>query len=212
MFVFYEPGASDGSPQPCSGLEFKRAVHGAQTPENKITYPEGVGRSVKTEDGLRVMAHYLNTTGEDIEAKIRVVFRVVPEGTVEHQAGALFLNNLAVYVEPNSAGSATKTCSVPYDVELINVVSHMHMHGTHFVATTSDGQTLYETNNWDEPQANVFDPPLSIKAGTEITFSCQYQNPTGSTLTFGDSAQTNEMCILSGTYFPAPDGDTIGCF
>jgi hypothetical protein len=123
----------------------------------------------------------------------------------------MFFNNLAIYVGPNSPGSAKKTCGVPYDVQLINVVSHMHMFGTNFLATTSDGQKLYETTDWDEPQPTVFDPPLTIKAGTQITYECKYQNTTSGILTFGDSAKTNEMCILSGTYFPAPNGDTISC-
>jgi hypothetical protein len=211
MFVFYEPGASDGPVVDCSGLEFKRAVHAAQVPQAKITYPPGVGRVVDTSDGLRVAAHYLNTSGAVIDAKITVVFKVVPQGTVEHQAGALFFNNLAIWVQPNSTATISDTCTLSQDIKLINVVSHMHQYSTHFIATTSNGQKLYETSDWDEPESALFDPPLELSAGTQITYSCEYKNTTSTPLTFGESAKFNEMCILSGTYFPAPGGAAIGC-
>jgi hypothetical protein len=211
MFVFYEPGASDGPVVPCSGLEFKPAVHGAQTPQSKIVYPPGVGRVVDSGNGLRVSAHYLNTGSTTIDAKLTVVFKVVPEGTIEHQAGAMFFNNLAIWVQPNSTATISDTCTLSKDIQLINVVSHMHQYSTHFIATTSGGQKLYETTDWDEPQSNVFDPPLLLEAGTQITYSCEYNNTTSTPLTFGESAKFNEMCILSGTYFPAPNGAAIGC-
>jgi hypothetical protein len=211
MFVFYEPGASDGEVKDCSGLEFKRPLHLAQTPQQATSYPAGVGRVVTTDDGLRVSAHYLNTGTATIEAQISVVFKVVPQGTVEHQAGALFFNNLAIYVPPNSPGQAQKSCSLPYDVKLVSVVSHMHQYATSFVATASSGETIYETTDWDEPVPAVFEPPLPLAGGTQITFTCSYQNTTSSALTFGDSAKENEMCILAGVYYPAPDGAGIDC-
>jgi hypothetical protein len=211
MFVFYEPGAVDGPVKDCSGLEFKRPLHLAQSPQQKSSYPPGVGRVVSGADGLRVSAHYLNTGTSTIEAQISVVFKVVPKAAVVHQAGALFFNNLAIYVAPNGPGQATKTCTLPYDAKLINAVSHMHQYATSFVATASSGETIYETTDWDEPVPKLFEPPLALAAGTQITFTCSYQNNTGSALTFGDSAKHNEMCILAGAYYPAPDGAGIEC-
>lgn len=211
MFVFYEPGATDGAVHDCSGLEFQRYVHTAQTPQAKVSYPPGVGRLVRANEGFRVMAHYLNTTGAAIDAEITVVFKVVPAGSMQHQAGSIFLNKLGIYVPPNSPGTATASCNLPHDIQLINVASHMHQYAKHFVATASSGEKLYETTDWDEPEPTVYDPPLALAGGTKITWTCQYENTTGSALTFGDSAKTNEMCILSGTFFPAPDGDGINC-
>ena len=38
---------------------------------------------------------------------------------------------------------------------------------------------------------------------TPITWDCTYFNNTGAALTFGDSAQTNAMCIYLAQYYPA---------
>jgi hypothetical protein len=87
----------------------------------------------------------------------------------------------------------------------------MHRYGVHFKAETDTGQLVYEGTDWDEPEPAHFDPPLHIPAGSKITYTCDYDNTSNQMLTFGDSALTNEMCILSGTYFPAPDGASIIC-
>lgn len=34
--------------------------------------------------------------------------------------------------------------------------------------------------------------------------TCDYDNETDQTLTFGESAATNEMCIFVGAYYPPP--------
>jgi hypothetical protein len=45
--------------------------------------------------------------------------------------------------------------------------------------------------------------PMQMKANTAITWQCLYTNPTSMAMTFGDSAQTNVMCIYIGQYYPA---------
>lgn len=211
MFVFYEEGATDGPVHDCNGLEYKRTLHVAQTPQVLTKYPTGVGRHVEASSGLKVLAHYLNTGTQPLSAKITVVFQVSPAGTVQSQAAALFYNNMDVSVPPMAAGTAQKTCTLPWDVKLIDAVSHMHKWGVKFEAKTAAGTVIYAGTEWAEPQVKVFEPPLELPKGTDITFTCSYQNTTNGTLTFGESAAANEMCILNGTYFPAPNGKSIIC-
>jgi hypothetical protein len=77
----------------------------------------------------------------------------------------------------------------------------MHKQGVHFVAKTNTGVTLYDGTEWAEPLPKGFDPAVPLKAGTQITWSCTYNNATGQTLTFGESALTNEMCIFPGEFY-----------
>lgn len=211
MFVFYEKAAQDGPLEDCSGLEYQRTLHVAQTPQQLTRYPAGVGRFVSAASGLRVLAHYVNTGDKPISAKITVVFQVAPAGTVAQWAGALFFNNLDVSVPPLQAGKATKTCTIPYDIKLMDVVSHMHQWGVDFEAKTDKGVSIYQGTSWEEPEVKAYDPPLELPSGTQITYTCNYQNSSSKTLTFGDSALVNEMCILSGTFFPTPNGQSIVC-
>jgi hypothetical protein len=60
--------------------------------------------------------------------------------------------------------------------------------------------------NWAEPQPRHYpgDPPITLHAG-----SCDMTSETDDTITFGNSAETNEMCVMHGMYWPRmtdPDG------
>jgi hypothetical protein len=211
MFAFYREGAQNGSVESCSGLEFDRALHTAQTPSNAFDYPPGVAAQLFASEGIRIAAHYLNTTGSDLTARVTTVLYLAKPGSVTQHAAQVFFNNLQILVPPNSPGSAQMTCTLPKDIQLFAVTSHMHQFGTHFLAKTGDGTPIFETETWDDPEFKVFDPPLALSQGETIDFLCEYDNPTSKTLIFGEKAEENEMCILSGRYFPAPDGATLGC-
>jgi hypothetical protein len=85
----------------------------------------------------------------------------------------------------------------------------MHKFGTNFIATATPpggaAQTLYQTTEWDEPKPTNFTTPLHLVSGTTITWSCTDVNTTGQTLTFGEYAQTNVMCISVNIFYPVQD-------
>jgi len=83
---------------------------------------------------------------------------------------------------------------------------------TQFTATAGS-QALYQTTSWDSPVPALYTPPLELASGTNVTFSCTYVNDTGQTLTFGESAQTNVMCIYEMLFYPVadPKNPTIEC-
>jgi len=53
--------------------------------------------------------------------------------------------------------------------------------------------------------------PIMLNPGDSINWTCTYNNTTGSTLTFGDSALKNEMCIFLARFYSAPSGNDIEC-
>jgi hypothetical protein len=211
MFAFEAPGAVDSGVESCSGLELERSIHTSQSPYNEFRYPAGVAVNFPASFGVRVNAHYLNTTVDPISARVTTVFYLAKPGTIQHHAAHIFLNNIGIFVEPHSAKTVTKTCTMPKDLQIVAAASHMHQYGKRFVAE-SGGKMLYETTNWADPPFQLYDPPFALKQGETITFKCEYDNPTESALTFGESAKTNEMCIFSGRYFPSDNGQTVECF
>jgi hypothetical protein len=181
----------------------------AQTPHQNIVYPAGVGRSLKGTDGLRILVHLLNPSAQTVTARVTITMRWVAPTAVQSLAVSLFLNN-AVLVVPTGVSTQSRTFTVPSDIELMSAVSHMHSRATKFSATTNTGTVIYQGTNWNEPVPGQFNPNLSITQGTVITWACTYNNTTGTTLTFGESANTNEMCILAGVAYPAQAGVDLG--
>jgi hypothetical protein len=209
MFVMEDAAiTADRSLYECSGLDFKPLVHSAQTPQVTTAYPPGVGVRM-TGGGFQVLAHYFNTSTQTINAEVRILLYVANPGEVTRYAAAVFGNVINISVQPYSTGSVTGSCNIPWDIEFLHVVSHMHSHATNFVAMLN-GQTLYETTNWDDPPARVFEPPMAVPGGSTITYKCDYNNTTGVRLTFGESAKSNEMCIISGRAI-TPTGAGVSC-
>lgn len=211
MFFFLEPQNEAGPLVECSGLSFGTYLHLSQKSQSRLDYPPGVGRVVPGSNGFQIMAHYLNSSTDKIHAVIAVTVHATDPANVPIHASQIFSNTLSVSIPPNSKATIKHSCGIPKDVNLFTAASHMHSHGVYYTARSSDGQLLYETKDWAEPEPWTFSPPRLLKAGSTIDVACDFDNPTDQSLSFGESAATNEMCIFVGGYYPALDGEQITC-
>jgi hypothetical protein len=211
LAVFRIAESADAALENCSGLEFHATVHAAQTPVARSQFPEGVGAFLAGTEGLRLNAHYFNLSNETIHAQVRVALDAVSVDEVEYTAAQIYLNDSTLNVPPGK-GTGGGTMALPAGVsgiKLLSTQSHMHRRGVKFQATLDDGTSLYEADTWSEPPVKTYDPPLPLRDGANITWRCDYENETANHLNFGESADTNEMCVLTGFYYPAPDGKMI---
>jgi hypothetical protein len=209
MIVFFMddptmPPLADGELEECSGSEFHPNVFGAQTPDGVIDLPEGVGVAIPSTTGLRMQIHFVNGSDHEVTAGVTTSFHVAMPGSIVNHAGQLLFTNLDIDVPPSVPTKVSKTCPLPKDISLLGTSAHIHSHAVDFVATAND-TTLYHTTGWSDLTPKVFDPPLELSAGTEVHFTCSYVNETTTTLKFGESAITDEMCILGGVYYPVDD-------
>lgn len=211
LLLFYKDGAKDGPIEDCSGLEFAATPYSTQLPDDSVAFPPGVAAAVPSTQGLRLQSHYLNTSSETITAKVQMTFHLAAPGTVTDHAGVLFIVQPSIFVPANSTKDIHYSCTVPQEMSVLKTASHMHKHGTKFVSTVA-GAPFYETNTWDEPTPALFDPPRALHAGDPLNFTCTFVNTSPSPLTFGESAASNEMCLLVASFYPAPPGQpTINC-
>jgi hypothetical protein len=70
---------------------------------------------------------------------------------------------------------------------------------------------LYESSDWAEPQPRDYPTDVLLRAGTSITYTCEYENDSDTFYRFGESAEHNEMCILHGMYWPRTATATENC-
>ncbi|HVW27346.1 MAG TPA: hypothetical protein VHC69_18405 [Polyangiaceae bacterium] len=205
MFAFVMPNEQLSlfdalSDCPGGGTEFHEYLTTSGSPHTSTTYPAGIGRYFDAGDGLRMNVHLFNSTDEPVDAFIKLTVKTADPAKLEYRAASIFLNYLGLSVPPGvSTQSASYT--LPTDIWMLGAASHMHKWGTHFEAKTGDGTMLYQTDEWAEPAPARFDPPLALTQGTVIDWSCTYANDSGQTITFGDSAVKNEMCIFPGEFY-----------
>ena len=212
LLLFYKDGAEDSAREPCSGLEFSATPYSTQLPKDALAFPAGVAARVPEGRGFRIQSHYLNTTGAELAASVEVTLTLAEDGTVTQHAGVLFVVQPQIYVPAHTTETVQGGCAIPYDMSLTKASSHMHRHGTHFVATIGD-DVVFETEEWADPAPATWDPGLPVKGGDPLSFECTFVNEGSTPLGFGESADTDEMCIFAAAFYPVQgDAVTETCF
>jgi hypothetical protein len=219
---------------PAGGLEFHPYFHLTQRAHDITTYPPGVGRVLNASDIIRMNIHFLNPTGSPITASGQVTVSNVDQSAVSQLAAEIFIYSNSLHV-PVGTSTQTFSYPFATDINFLQVTGHMHSRGTYleaavvaagdagktsdagdageggYVETAEDSEDagarkLYSTSTWNEPVSLDLAPPFEVHAGDSIRYSCTFDNETGGTLIYGQSAATNEMCNIFGVYYPSADG------
>ncbi len=191
------------------------AYGASEEPIGEQTFPDGVGLKLGSEQVVLLETHYLNASDSSLDATatVRMFESEVP---VEIAAGNLFFYNYAILVPP-MPGTATSemSCDLPSPVELQFASSHMHRRGVHYTSSlfSPDGARtlLHETDDWESAEPATFEPSLQIAGGSRIEFGCDFQNDLPVTVTEGESAETNEMCMFIASYWPQQSEEVEAC-
>jgi hypothetical protein len=96
-------------------------------------------------------------------------------------------------------------CDVPADANFFLMSTHSHKRTTEALAARSDGMMLVDTTDWEHATISRWAAPqfLTFAAGEKLHYQCSYKNDSSNTITDGESAEKNEMCMAVGYYFPA---------
>jgi hypothetical protein len=214
LHVYHMTTSASRTLEDCTISDFHPLLFASGAPHTETTYPAGMAAKLLGTAGVRIQLHYINTTSQDLTVKATLKLSPVEYSSVTKWVSELYFNQLSLKVAPGANQTVTTTCAIPQTYGPIGLVSggtHMHKRGVHFVAKTSTGAMLADVDTWDEPPAITYDPPIMLKPGDKISWTCTYDNNTGKTLSFGESAENNEMCIYLARFFSAPDGAQLEC-
>jgi hypothetical protein len=211
-------GANETPPTPLNdclgnGLEFHPFPYLSQQPHWIVSYPRpDMGYPLSAQNALMINVHFLNSGSTPIQAAAKVTLTSAAAGVVTTHIGTIFLNNTVFAVAPTPASSPQPYAkswtplpgALPSSYSIFTSWSHMHRTAVDFQASVN-GNVFYEEKNWDSPPLFVHSPAMTMNGSDAITWSCSYYNDTNNTLTFGDSAVNNVMCIYMGQYYPVVD-------
>jgi hypothetical protein len=178
-------------------------MYSAQTPTQSAPMPTGVGMTVPAGQKAFVQMHYLNTSDAPIRAHVVIDAEAYAEDETYTPAAAFVTYNTNIDLQPGATGSAGGSCTVPADAKFFALSTHAHHFSTH--TEVKDGAAMvFQSDNWDHPGAATWaaDPYFEFASG-KLTYKCDYDNTSGARVRTGDSAQTDEMCMAVGYFFPA---------
>ncbi len=217
MFFGDDSQPADGTLDPtgnCGGGGFSVPVwvYATQTPHGELPLPtdDGTGKPL----GMNVPAnkpayfqmHYLNSTDEPITAHVTLSAYAL-DASVDYTPTAAFVTyNGDISIPANATNyTETETCNLPAGAKFWTVSTHSHKQSVK--TKLEDGGTQIFLSEgpdaWEHPGSKDWGMPFYTFASGTMTYSCTYDNPTSNTIVDGPSAQTNEMCMGTGYFFPA---------
>jgi hypothetical protein len=202
LIVNYEEAAPSGLDiQPCSGLIPPTGPFATQVPDDKYTYQEGIAAPLDAKNVIQIVSHYLNTGSQTISPTVTVTLRRLPGGSIVRAATMLTMAYLNIDIPAHQTVTISTYGGLSENAEMLWLLPHMHSRGRHFQVTLGETNpvTIFETNDW-ESAPHRFDPPQPLRADERVNYSCTWVNDTSDTLTFGESAAKNEMCLLAFQY------------
>jgi hypothetical protein len=218
-FMFYDPTATSGTtPVPCEGSNPEVAASSAGlnlfsmgtllfvagTGSDSYRSNSGYG-AVLTSNGSFVTNHHvINVTANPITVGAKFTLKVTGARDIPHPTQALSCQTIDISLPAQTTTDVRATCLAPFDLDVVTMSSHAHQDLVTFETRMYDGtQTLptvlYTSTQWESPVVEHLATPLHLKAGQGLTFTCRFDNTTGSTIGFGLTA-TSEMCAAMTDY------------
>ncbi len=218
-FMFYDPTATSGTaPVPCEGTtaEVPAASAGlnlfsmgtllfvAGTGSDTYRNNAGYG-AVLTSNGSFVTNHHvINASAAPITVGGKFTLHVTGAKEIPHPTQALSCQTTDITLPAQAATDVTATCLAPFDLDVVSMSSHAHQDLVSFETRMYDGtqtlpSVLYTSTQWESPAVEQLTTPLHLKAGQGLTFTCHFDNQTGSSIGFGLTA-TSEMCAAMAAY------------
>jgi hypothetical protein len=188
-------------------------TYATQTPHQEQDLPKDdgaglpVAQMIKPNTAGYFQLHYLNATDQPLTAHIDVKAYALPANTQFTQTDAYVTFNNDISIPPNATNlTISASCPIPPNVKFWTMSTHSHKQTVH--ADVIDGTTtLFDATDWEHPGAKQWmDAPFYKFTATNLTWACTYDN-TGDnasrTVTAGQSAQTDEMCMAATYFFPS---------
>jgi hypothetical protein len=208
----------DGTFDDCEVDAIPLPVYGTQIPMEEVDFPDDDGDGVPLAQVVSpntagfFQMHYLNGSDTELEATVTLEAYALPDGSDYTQTDLFATYNNDIAIPPNAMNHIeSATCDVVAG-KFWSMSSHSHKQS--MTTTIKDGaETVFSSTDWEHPGTTRFDPAMyEFQSGT-LTWECSYDNVGDNrdrTVTAGQSARTDEMCMATGYYYPA--SGPRGCF
>jgi len=215
-YVFAGP---DGTWQ-CDDRGYNEAVAGVlgsvifaqstQATHETQAFPPGAAIIVPPHAKLVAGTHLLNATEDALEVPLALTIHTIPETAVTTRLAGMSFENEALGIPPHAKSRFTLECDLgpkhrelfgrDPDFNIYYALPHYHSLGsglTFEALRTADGtpDMIYETTHTvGDALGGTIDPPFAMAGHDKIRWSCSFDNPRDTTVTWGIGQ--NEMCVF----------------
>ncbi len=193
---------------PAAGTPLVLAMQRDQT----LTLPEGVAFSLDAHQKIRLQVQYQNLTAGAVNVTASTELSTMDADRFQHEAGFVVVGNPDLLIPSvGMVRMGPKAITYPLGfagARIFAVTGFTHRLGTFVevaLAASPSGTptTVYEPVpfNWAAPPTSLLAPGPVLTAGGQFRLTCDYDNQTGNTVTFGDEL-SEEICYFGAWYYP----------
>jgi hypothetical protein len=173
-------------------------------------FPPGVAIELPAHQMIRVEAHYINASADDIQGTGVVTFQGTPKASAApfQPADFLFWGTTRIDIPAGASVSAGPNFQAGIaDTHLISITTHQHELGTG-IQTWASAQAgdmsdrIADDVDWSNPSWRLLSPAVDFTGANGLSYECSWVNTTTFEVTFGESA-LDEMCFVGGYYYPS---------
>jgi hypothetical protein len=222
MIMFLTPNASsppaDGTIDENCGLgagggtttNVPQWTYAAAVPHYEVDMPgdDGAGKplaqNIPAHTAGYFQMHYLNASDTDEMVHVDLKAYGLDSGVAYTQTDAWVTYVYNFSIPGNSTGyQVSGSCPTVPNTKFWTVSSHTHKQGKE--VTIKDGTSMvYDNTDWEHPIVKDWmTSPFYTFSANKASWTCTYDNASANAINEGPSAATNEMCMMTGYYFPA---------
>ena len=193
-----------------SGTSVATWIYAAQNPDAELALPtdDGAGKPLGMDVAVGqygfIQMHYVNSSDSVLNAHVTLNADAYDAGAATTKTFAYITYNSQISIPDGAVGDKeVGNCAISSNQKVWLMSTHAHKQAVH--TEVRDGTSVvFASDDWEHPGAKAWmaSPFYTFSSG-KLTYECTYNNNTGRTITSGDSAVTDEMCMATGYIFPA---------
>jgi hypothetical protein len=199
------------SPTNCgfAGISIPAWTYVAYTADAEMTFPaddgtgKPVGQIIPANQAGYLRLHYLNVTTDPISVHVELDAVAYDANTDVTRADAFVTYNTNIDIAAQSSKTETQTCDTPAGANFFSISTHSHKQS---VATfvKDAAAILFQGTDFSDPGSlDVATAPFITFASGQLTYQCDYVNPTNRNIQAGDSPALDEQCMAIAWFFPS---------
>jgi hypothetical protein len=193
----------------------------SQKKDDTLTLPQGVAFTLDANQMVRLEMHYINAN-PTTSATLLTTSTLTTLSAADYQQDAsfLFVGDVDISIPPQASATVGPVYfpmpAMYAQSSFFAITGHEHQWGTKVqiwsASSASDpGSLLYTNTDWSDPVTSHYTPPMQVPSGGGLKYQCDWFNASTSTVTFGESANS-EMCFFWAYYYPANPAGAQVCF
>jgi Copper type II ascorbate-dependent monooxygenase, C-terminal domain len=212
----YQGSGADGTTRCSSATNGTTMVYGSGVGAPDFVFPQGVGLHLAAGTRLLLNLHLYNGSDAPLSGTSGTLFQEATASEIQHRAEIVLAGPTFSLAVPPGASTQSGTCNVnaitTVPIQVFSLSQHMHKLGRRMrtVAVRGTTEILLQDipYNFEQQEFQILPSPIELRPGDVVRTSCTFENPTTTTVRFGESSD-DEMCFTDLFYYPAQNARYI---